>query len=324
MVDNMEDILSFYEKIDNYKLIYEQYQRSEKTIERVLPHIALQKIILLWGQDKNQEVKKQIDTLSEQKSFSKNTFFYLYGLNQEKSEQYKQAIDTYKRITKGKPCYLQSRRQMMHLYRLQGLSDKALEVLNEFLESKELPWQKYMFAAQLYEDLGQLENAILILKKGYQNYPQKTQLLYLKGIYQDKNKKIVDTIKTLQEVIKQDPLHSDAFNYLGYIYAEQGENLNIAEELLLHSLTIEPKNPHYLDSLAWIYYKQGNYKKSITLLLQTQKILSKNHNLLSEAKTTVMKHLGVVYRAFLNKHRAKKYDRQELKYLVKENSLIFD
>ncbi len=50
-----------------------------------------------------------------------------------------------------------------------------------------------------------------------------------------------------------------AANYLGYMWAERGMNLDSAEELIGMALRHEPDNGAYLDSYAWVFYQRGSY-----------------------------------------------------------------
>jgi len=61
-----------------------------------------------------------------------------------------------------------------------------------------------------------------------------------------------------------DPDNAEALNFLGYLYAEQGIRLDEAENLILRALKQKPGNGYYLDSLAWVYYKRGEYDKALT------------------------------------------------------------
>src|SRR5215472_1572581 len=48
-------------------------------------------------------------------------------------------------------------------------------------------------------------------------------------------------------------------NYLGYMLAERGQKLEEAVAMLKKVVAFDPQNGAYLDSLAWAYYKQGQY-----------------------------------------------------------------
>ena len=56
-------------------------------------------------------------------------------------------------------------------------------------------------------------------------------------------------------------------NYIGYTWAEQGINLDLAEKYLSMALKQDPRNYAYLDSMAWVLYKKKNYSKAKEFIL---------------------------------------------------------
>jgi tetratricopeptide (TPR) repeat protein len=48
-------------------------------------------------------------------------------------------------------------------------------------------------------------------------------------------------------------------NYMAYMFADRGIKLDEAVALLKQAVAYDPQNYAYLDSLAWAYYKQGQY-----------------------------------------------------------------
>jgi tetratricopeptide (TPR) repeat protein len=69
-------------------------------------------------------------------------------------------------------------------------------------------------------------------------------------------KKAAEAFRT---VLRLNPEDDAAANYLGYMWAEQGINLDSAKVLLEFALKKEPQNGAYLDSYAWIFYKMGDF-----------------------------------------------------------------
>ncbi|MEK7364984.1 MAG: tetratricopeptide repeat protein, partial [candidate division NC10 bacterium] len=63
--------------------------------------------------------------------------------------------------------------------------------------------------------------------------------------------------------IALDPKHAEAYNYVGYMYAEKGINLDEAVVLIKKALEIEPDNGYFIDSLGWAFYQQGRYPEAL-------------------------------------------------------------
>lgn len=81
-------------------------------------------------------------------------------------------------------------------------------------------------------------------------------------------KKFPEAEAEYRTVLEYDPDHTGACNDLGYHLAEQGRDLAEAERLVRHALAVDrqrrhrtgdprPENPHFLDSLGWVFFRQG-------------------------------------------------------------------
>src|SRR5581483_5468876 len=73
------------------------------------------------------------------------------------------------------------------------------------------------------------------------------------GLYE----KAADLFK---QSISLDPANAaDAYNYLGYMWAEQNTHLEEAEDAIKHALELDPNNGAYLDSFGWVKYREGKF-----------------------------------------------------------------
>lgn len=65
---------------------------------------------------------------------------------------------------------------------------------------------------------------------------------------------------------KKHPTHAQTSNHLGYAYANEGIKLKEAEKMIQAALRAKPEEAAYLDSLGWVYYKQGRFAAAETEL----------------------------------------------------------
>ncbi|WP_081458954.1 tetratricopeptide repeat protein [Isosphaera pallida] len=111
-------------------------------------------------------------------------------------------------------------------------------------------------------------------------------------------------IKSGQEVLetlfKKYPDDAGLNNDLGYLYADQGINLEQAETMIRKALEEEPDNPAYLDSLGWVLYKRGKVEESIPLL---EKAIAKYP--IVGGSATLQDHLGDAYLQLRNYAKAR-------------------
>lgn len=89
---------------------------------------------------------------------------------------------------------------------------------------------------------------------------------------QDDVKRAEIYLRRAIELSTEDEL-PDAYNALGYLYAEQGINLDEAAALVRRALKSVPKSGAYLDSLGLIYFKQGKLDAAIENLEQALQYL---------------------------------------------------
>ena len=86
-----------------------------------------------------------------------------------------------------------------------------------------------------------------------------------------------------------DPANAaDAYNYLGYMWAEHNMHLEEAEQMIKRALEIDPNNGAYLDSMGWLYFREAKYNDALDYLLRATKNISK-------PDATVFIHIGDTY-----------------------------
>jgi tetratricopeptide (TPR) repeat protein len=93
-----------------------------------------------------------------------------------------------------------------------------------------------------------------------------------------------------QKSIDLDPNLADAYNALGYMWAEQKQRLDDAERLIRKALALDPENGAYLDSLGWLHYQRGEYEEALAQLLHAVKAMP-------GPDAVVFEHVGDAYRA---------------------------
>lgn len=94
------------------------------------------------------------------------------------------------------------------------------------------------------------------------------------------------------------PDSAEALNYLGYMWADRGEKLDKAHDLITKALKSDPKNAAYLDSMAWVLYKLHQPKPALDYELKAIQFSE-------EEDATVYDHLGDIYGALGQKDKAR-------------------
>jgi tetratricopeptide (TPR) repeat protein len=94
----------------------------------------------------------------------------------------------------------------------------------------------------------------------------------------------------LQKCIDRAPDFAEALNYLGFMLADNGEQLPRARALIEKAVKLEPNNGAYLDSLGWVLYKLNQPQQALPCMLKAVQFTP-------EPDPTVEDHLGDVYLA---------------------------
>lgn len=92
---------------------------------------------------------------------------------------------------------------------------------------------------------------------------------------------------TLKQGLNIDPNNENLLNALAYLWAQQGKNLNEALKLSKRSLQIAPDRGEYMDTLAWIHFKLGQYQQALPLLEKAAGLTQEHRE--------VLEHLAEVY-----------------------------
>ena len=153
---------------------------------------------------------------------------------------------------------------------------------------QEDPELKFL-AGFMYGKLKKYNDAIKLFQAAQDMNPNDPKYHFHLGVTYEKLKKYDQCIEMMKQVIALKPDHSNALNYLGYIYAEQNINLGEAEKYLLQAIDLEPTNGYFIDSLGWLYYKKKMYKEALAQLLVAVRNITPD--------PTVLEHLGDVYSA---------------------------
>ncbi|HTL43037.1 MAG TPA: tetratricopeptide repeat protein [Vicinamibacterales bacterium] len=140
--------------------------------------------------------------------------------------------------------------------------------------------------AHALQQLGDNVRAIGVLEPVARANPNDaTTQLALADLYSTVGRKN-DAERTVRQLVAIEPGNADALNYLGYLLADSGRQLDEAIRLVRRALDIEPNNPNYLDSLGWAYYRRGDYEEAEKSLTPAAQQMPRN--------ATVQEHYGDV------------------------------
>jgi tetratricopeptide (TPR) repeat protein len=125
-------------------------------------------------------------------------------------------------------------------------------------------------------DAGDRSGGIAVLESAVKAFPKDTATMFaLADVYADAGRGM-DAERMLRQVLAAEPANANALNYLGYLLAVRGEQLDEAIQLVRRALDVEPDNGAYLDSLGWAHFRKGNLDEAEKYLVAAADRLPEN------------------------------------------------
>ncbi len=155
---------------------------------------------------------------------------------------------------------------LLSLARLYGLNDKIEKSIVLIKQAIVLEPEKdslYHSLALAYMSDNKNELAIESMRKAIALNDKMGTYHFELGALLEKVGQYENAVKSMQKALELNPNHSNAHNFIGYIYSVRGENLDKALDHLTKALAIQPKNGYFLDSLGWIYYQKGDSERAL-------------------------------------------------------------
>jgi tetratricopeptide (TPR) repeat protein len=156
---------------------------------------------------------------------------------------------------------------LLSLARLYGMNDeinKSVQLIQQAIALEPEKASLHHSLALAYMSDNKNELAIQSMRKAIAINDKTGAYHFELGALLERVGKYEDAISSMEKALELNPNHSNAHNFIGYIYSVRGENLDKALEHLTKALAIQPKNGYFLDSLGWIYYQKGDSKRALT------------------------------------------------------------
>lgn len=117
---------------------------------------------------------------------------------------------------------------------------------------------KIIAEAGLLRELKQYQLAYDLLGQAIVKFPDETELVYDQAMMAEKLGKLAEMEALLRRVIKDKPDYHNAYNALGYSFADRNVRLPEAKQLISKALEFVPADPFIQDSLGWVEFRLGN------------------------------------------------------------------
>lgn len=98
----------------------------------------------------------------------------------------------------------------------------------------------------------------------------------------------------LEEILALTPTDPGINNDLGYTWADQGIQIDRAERMIRFALGEEPLNGAYLDSLGWVFYKQGKFGDAVNYIRRAVLLAAEDDAVLHDHFADALYRLGKI------------------------------
>ncbi len=124
---------------------------------------------------------------------------------------------------------------------------------------------KLLAEVGLLRDLKQYKLAYDLLGQAVKTDSRDTDLLYDQAMMAEKLGQLPEMERLLRLVIEIKPDAYNAYNALGYSFAERNMRLPEAKQLITKALEFVPNDPFIRDSLGWVEFRLGNNAEALKI-----------------------------------------------------------
>jgi len=199
--------------------------------------------------------------------------YYLARIS-DQQQDYRKAITYYDAVESG-DLQLRSQIRVAELLGLLGDTENGRERLHDLAityQEPELQARIITAESRVLQTAGRAPEAVGVLTDGLKRFPENGDLLYARALAADMADDPGMLVSDLTKLIELQPQNAHALNALGYHLADNDEDLDRAEKLLVSANELLPNDPAIMDSLGWLFYRQGKLDESIELLNRAFKI----------------------------------------------------
>nr|WP_286202652.1 tetratricopeptide repeat protein [Comamonas sp. JC664] len=200
--------------------------------------------------------------------------------------EHSRALTLYRAALQDAPEDLDLRAQFARALERGGTPVRAEAVLREALEEGPSAALYDALAAMLHRQ-GRGDEALRLLRDAVSRAPRDEELLYVLGAAHERQGDVRGALARMRAVLAVSPDHAAALNFLGYLLAQAGQNLDEAERRVRRALELRPETGAYLDSLGWVYFRRGDYARAVEALERA--------SALSPDEPVILEHLGDAY-----------------------------
>ncbi|MDD5153428.1 MAG: tetratricopeptide repeat protein [Desulfovibrionales bacterium] len=209
------------------------------------------------------------------------------GVCHARLKWYKKAISCFEKTLSMEKDNFMAQYNLGLAYLKTGIPDKAFLALQQATSLNGNHFDILFQMGKLLQEQKRGTEAVGYFQKAAQCPDAKGYIYrYLGEAYLGLNLK-KDAMAAFKKAVKSNPADAFSFSWLGMLYAELKNDLEIARTLCQKALELDHQNSLYWKTIGRIYYLKNDYPQAIHHLSEAQRRMKKDHE--------IYYHLGLVY-----------------------------
>lgn len=254
---------------------------------------------------------------------------FTLGLMEEQDKNHDRALAVYKKIKPDMMPYMAAQVRIAESYFQTGEKEKSVAFLEDLLKTRPDARMVRYALAQNYFDMKNFAKSAAIYStliadiQPPEDRPH-ASLYFARGAAYERMKDYENATADLTRALALDPQNPVVLNYLGYMWIDQGKNIDQGYDYIKQAVLLRPNDGAIVDSLGWVYYKRGKFDLAARYLEKAVSLMPDD--------ATINMHLGDVYSKLGRKNEARvqwrraldlgpdtEADKQRLQQLMTQN-----
>ncbi len=182
---------------------------------------------------------------------------YFLGLIHHEAHDDGAALEVLEMVPPSSERFGDARALMARINEGLGENDEALADIRRAIAADPDNTALAVYMAGVLGRSGHFDESISAMETLIAGRPDDPDLYYDLGVIYSESGREDRALELMNQVLELEGDHSSALNFVGYSWADQGERLDEAEQLIRRAIELRPDDGYITDSLGWVHYQRG-------------------------------------------------------------------
>lgn len=172
--------------------------------------------------------------------------------------------------------------------------ESSLEALEAIPMNSPLGCEAAVLKSTILKDMGNTSEALEVLSAAWEYSSERkncSEVGYQLATELDNAGRRDEGLAVATTLLEKNPHDPVALNFVGYVWADEGINLDKAYSMIKEALDQRPEDPFILDSMAWVLYKTNRADEALPYMEKALKKLGSDP-VIHEHMGDILKSLG--------------------------------